>query len=390
MRGIVQMPLRPLDGANWAQIVPPGARFDLSQGGLGPYLDPAVLADLARDNLGVFDLTSLLGLSADDPETLLRETLARRYEVAPAQVVPTVGAGQAIVQALVALLRPGDHIVVERPTYEPLYRVPELLGATVTRIDRRMEDGWQLLPERLAKVLTPRTRAVVLTNLHSATGVACPPKILAELAGYAARVGAALLVDEVHLEFAFDDAAACRPACRVADNAISFSSVSKSLGLPHLRVGWLVAPDPDAARALRNAADYLHGRVPAASALLAARALQHLARDMSLRAGRLAAVGLRVVERWVAAETRVEWISPHAGLHGLLRLPVPVSDVQFAQHLRERYETQVVPGSILESPGCVRLGFGGAAPQLEQGLANISAALDDFAGLGDGPPKLAA
>ena len=255
------------------------------------------------------------------------------------------------------------------------------LGVSVARIDRRMEDGWQLVPERLAKVLTPRTRAVILTNLHSPSGVACSPRTLAEIAALAARVGAMVLVDEVLLEHAFDldPAAPCRPACLVADNAISFSSTSKGLGLPELRVGWLVTRDPDAARGLKIAADYLHTRLPAASCGIADHALRH-PEEFVPDAVRLSGPGRRVLERWAQGETRVEWVAPLAGMHALLRLPVGVSDLGFASHLRGRYETQVVPGSVLEAPGCVRLCFAAQGPVLEQGLANVSAALDDLQG----------
>ena len=99
---------------------------------------------------------------------------------------------------------------------------------------------------------------------------------------------------------------------------------------------------------------------------------------------RLAGAGRRVLERWVQGEGRIEWVTPLAGMHALLRLPVGVSDLGFANHLRARYETQVVPGSVLEAPGFVRLCFAAPGPMLEQGLANFSAALDDLQG---GPPQ---
>jgi len=95
---------------------------------------------------------------------------------------------------------------------------------------------------------------------------------------------------------------------------------------------------------------------------------------------RLAGPGRRVLERWAQGESRIEWVAPLAGMHVLLRLPVGVSDLGFANHLRGRYETQVVPGCVLEAPGCVRLCFAAPGPVLEQGLANISAALDDLQG----------
>ncbi len=374
MRAIVQVPLRPLEAASWALSVVPGARYDLSRS----------IASQRRD-----DDDEPAALAWDEAESSLVHAVADRYDVEPGQVALCPGANQAIVHALIAILRPGDHVVVERPTYEPLFRVPEMLGASVARIDRRIEDGWQLVPERLAKVLTPRTRAVVLTNLHSPSGVACSPRTLAEIASLAARVGAALLVDEVLLDHAFDldPAAACRPACTVADNAISFSSTSTGLGLPELRVGWLVTRDPELARGLRIAADYLHTRLPAATARLAAHALRHID-EFTLRANRIAAAGRRVVERWAQGEPRIEWVPPHAGVHTLVRLPVGVQDLAFAAHLRARYETQVIPGSVLEAPQCVRLGFAAPTQVLEQGLANFSATLDDLLGgaTSDRPP----
>ncbi|NJK31871.1 MAG: aminotransferase class I/II-fold pyridoxal phosphate-dependent enzyme, partial [Deltaproteobacteria bacterium] len=64
---------------------------------------------------------------------------------------------------------------------------------------------------------------------------------------------------------------------------------------------------------------------------------------------------------------------------GLLRLPELMQDVPFAQHLRERYDTQVVPGTLFEAPGSVRVSFNLPAADLEQALANISSALDDLA-----------
>ncbi len=371
MRAIVQVPLRPLEAASWASSVVPGARYDLSR---------RTLDDDGEQTLATWD----------EAQAALVQTLATRYGVDPIQVALTPGAGQAIVHALIAMLRPGDHVVVERPTYEPLHRVPEMLGASVSRIDRRIEDGWQLVPERLAKVLTPRTRAVVLTNLHSPSGVACSARTLLEIASLAARVGAMVLVDEVQLDYAFDidPAAACRPACLVADNAISFSSTSKGLGMPELRVGWLVSRDPDAARGLRIAADYLHTRMPAATARVATHALRH-PDAFTTRATSLAAGGRRVLERWALGEPRIEWVAPRAGLHTLVRLPAGVSDLNFAAHLRGRYETQVIPGSVFEAPHCVRLSFAATPPVLEQGLANFSAALDDLLGNpnGGGAPE---
>ena len=95
---------------------------------------------------------------------------------------------------------------------------------------------------------------------------------------------------------------------------------------------------------------------------------------------RLSGPGRRVLERWAQGETRVEWVAPLAGMHALLRLPVGVSDLGFASHLRG--EAQAHAAGRLEHAARDHLGLVAAAqgPVLEQGLANVSAALDDLQG----------
>ena len=92
-------------------------------------------------------------------------------------------------------------------------------------------------PERLARLLTSRTRAVILSNLHSPSGVATSRETLREVTDLAARVGAVVLVDEVDLDYCFATEAdgPLLPACLVAPNCISWSSASKCFGFAALR-----------------------------------------------------------------------------------------------------------------------------------------------------------
>jgi aspartate/methionine/tyrosine aminotransferase len=386
--------LRPVDYLGWAQTVPAQARYDLTGSGV-------------PDTCGLGSLVLREGVSEDEPPGLpgpswdpelaftdlcrrdqrpelhadFLRVVAARYGVAPECVIPTLGASQAIPHVLFALARPGDHVIVERPTYEPLHRVPEMLGLSVSRLERKFEEGWSALPDRLARLLTPKTRAVILTNLHNPSGVGIPTESLVAIGEMAARVGATVLVDEVYLDFAFGSSGATppwRPAAVVIDNGVSWSSTTKCFGFSALRAGWVVTRDLELAQALRCAAEYFHVDPPLASLALATRVMRH-APELTARANR-AITGVRtVVDRWIASDPRVTWISPSAGQTGLVRLPDLMQDLAFAQHLRERYDTQVVPGVMFEAPGAVRLSFNLPIDALEQALANFSAALDDLA-----------
>lgn len=379
MRRSVKAPLRTFEYMAWAKSVPQGARFDLTASGVpdlfGPQADPESLPDWAAE-LSVPQLCRRDEADAANRE--LVDAVARRYDVEPACVTVTMAASTAITHVLMALVRAGDHVVVERPTYEALRRAPEIFGAMVSRLERKYEEGWSVVPERLAQLLTPRTRAVVLSNLHNPSGTAVDAKTMLAVAELASRVGAMVLVDEVYLDHVWPHGdGTVLPAAKIAKNAVSWSSATKCFGLSALRAGWIVTPEPDAAKAIRAATDYLHVLPPVASARLAARALAQ-GEVLAARAATIAREGRAVVERWLAGEPRVSWVPPVAGITGLLRLPNFVQDAAFCELLRQRYDTQVVPGAMFEMPGFVRLSFGLPPAKLEQALAHVTAALDEL------------
>jgi aspartate/methionine/tyrosine aminotransferase len=363
----------------WAKTVPLGARYDLTASGMRDTAETAGADVLPDDGSLPLDIAAQCRRDASfEANEAFVQAVAERYGVEPSCVTPTLGASLAITHVLIALIRAGDHVIVERPTYEPLRRVPEIFGAQVSRLERKFEEGWRVVPDRLAQLLTSRTRAVLLTNLHNPSGVAIDRSAMSEITDLAARVGAMVLVDEVYLDYGWgtgDDRFI--PACNVARNGISWSSTTKAFGFSALRAGWIVAPDPDAARAIRSATDYLHVHPPAGPLVLGRRVLER-ADALVGRAREAATAGRKVVERWLAAESRVSWVAPAAGITGCLRLPDLMQDGVFCEHLRERYETQVVPGTMFEAPGFVRLSFALEPSRLEQALANISATLDDL------------
>ena len=72
--------------------------------------------------------------------------------------------------AMAATIEPGDEVLVEHPTYELLVSVLQYLGARVRYFERRMEDGFCLDPAEVERQITPRTRLIVITNLHNPSG----------------------------------------------------------------------------------------------------------------------------------------------------------------------------------------------------------------------------
>ena len=106
--------------------------------------------------------------------------------------------------ALTALVRRGDEVLVERPTYDPLLTVLDHLGARVTRFERVAEKGFRLGLGELERNFTPRTRLIVLCNLHNPSGAFTDDATMKQVGEMAATVGARVLIDEVYLESIFD------------------------------------------------------------------------------------------------------------------------------------------------------------------------------------------
>src|SRR5436190_22351014 len=142
---------------HWAKFKPP-VRYQLTSSEV-----PHVRMDTLDWTITDLDLDG-----ASHPRYLpLRERIAARYGVAVEQVVTADGASMANFLAMAALIAPGDEVLVERPTYEPLLGAASFLGAMIKRFDRKLSDAFRLDVAAIERVLSPNTRLIVITNLHN-------------------------------------------------------------------------------------------------------------------------------------------------------------------------------------------------------------------------------
>ncbi len=173
----------------------------------------------------------------------LREQIASDSDaVEPDQVLVTSGAAPALFIVASALLEPDDHVLIEEPNYATNLETPRALAAAVEPLPLRFEDGWAIDLERVEAMLRPETRLVSVTYPHNPTGATIDAETLLKLVGIIeAHPTARLLVDETYRELAFGDPLPV--AAGLSTRAISVSSMSKTYGLPGLRMGWLISRD---------------------------------------------------------------------------------------------------------------------------------------------------
>lgn len=301
------------------------------------------------------------------------DAVARRYGLSPDQIVATTGATGALVLTFKALLSAGDHVLVERPGFDFLSRLATEAGARVEEFDRPAPDYAVDLAD-LRKRLTPRTRAVLITNLHNPTGAWLAPDQIAAIAQVAATVGAVLIVDEVYADFAA--AAGAPPAATVAPNVITVSSLTKVFGLFALKFGWLAAHADLVAR-LRAAAPDGDMGVSKLSHAVAAHVLETPA-PFEAHWQRLLASTRPVVERHVTALVADGLLAGDLPTYGCKYFPrvVGVDDTRtLAQRLLAEFDVLVAPGEYFGAPGHIRLGYGADPDAIDQGMTRLRAGL---------------
>jgi aspartate/methionine/tyrosine aminotransferase len=303
----------------------------------------------------------------------LRRAIARYNAVAPEEVVPALGTSHAIFLAYAAMLSPGDEILVESPGYEPLTRAAEGMGATVRTFERREEDGYRVVPERVAAAIGPRTRAIVVSTLHNPTGVRVDDATIRELSAIADARGAWVLVDEVYAAFddLADDGVFRRSSRRLANNVVAVSSLTKCYGLGMYRLGWVLGPEAIVAGA-EAAAMATVGHLPLHHACLGLAAFAALDR-LSRRAKDRIAGKREIVESWVRSLPNARWSSPREGLFGLVTLPGRGDLLERIEARAREAGVLVAAGSFFGAPESFRVSWASCAPEeLAEGLDRLS------------------
>jgi aspartate/methionine/tyrosine aminotransferase len=345
----------------WAKVAP-RARFPLTYSGIAS----VSLAELPV-RLDDLELTGPAGYAWPP----LIEALAQRYGVATDSVVHAAGTSMANHLAMATLLDPGDEVAIEKPAYEPLLAVASYLGAESRRFDRRSEDGFRLDPEAVARAVTPRTRLIVLTNLHNPSSAPCDEAALRAVGEIALSVGARVLCDEVYLDAVFADPP--RSAVQLGPQFVVTSSLTKVYGLAGLRCGWIVA-EPELAQRMRRLTELHDNNAPHLAERVSLIALANLDR-LRDRARALLTANHALLDAFLDDRDDLVAVRTRFGTTSFPRLVRGDVDA-LCRLLRERYETAVVPGHFFEAPDHFRIGLGCETELLKAGLERLGAALD--------------
>ena len=276
-----------------------------------------------------------------------------------------------------ALLRPGDHAIVETPCYQSASELARSTGAEVSPWRRRYDEDWRHDLGELERLTGRTTRVLYVNQPHNPTGTLMDGITFERVAGLARARGIVLFSDEVYRELEHDPAIRLPAACDLDESAVSLGSISKSYGLPGLRIGWLVTRDAAVREAILRLKDYTTICASAPSEVLTAIALRnrHVLLERNLG---IVSRNLPLLDEFFARHGETfEWIRPVASPIGFPR----VRGVEGVENLCQRLASAgvlLLPGTVYDEPDHVRVGFGRA--DLPDALGVLESALAEPVG----------
>lgn len=309
---------------------------------------------------------------------LLKERLAGRFEAKPANIVITNGASNGIYLTCRALLEKGDHVIIETPCYEPLRASPAYIGADISYIARR-PFAYQIDLDELIDLIRPKTKLIIITNLHNPSGALIDNNLLLEMA-QAARMKSPdikIMVDEIYHDFLPQIP---KPAAGLDDCFITLSSLTKVYGLGIIHCGWIIAE-----RATTNKILNLQTMVEGSGSRLLESLATFIVEQLDKyhrRSINSILSNLEILSQYLQPLTDkgiIEGQLPEFGCVYFPGLKIGVSTETLVCRLAEKYSVYIVPGKYFNEPTHIRLGFGGPRDKLESALAKFSEALTGLA-----------
>jgi aspartate/methionine/tyrosine aminotransferase len=347
-------------------------------------LTVAELLDLAGLGASFFDelLPLKLTYGAIEGSDRLRNAIAALYDhQSRHNVLVTHGAIGANHLLYLALVEPGDRVVSAVPTYQQHYSIPESLGAEVRRLRLRKENGFLPDLDELRRLVGGSARLIAITNPNNPTGALMDRALLEQVVEIARAAGAWLLCDEVYRGTDQEEPGITASVADLYERGISTGSMSKAFSLAGLRLGWIAGPtDLLAAATLHR--DYNTISVSMVDDLLAALALEHHEAILS-RSRRIVRGNLALLDRWVAAEPRINYVKPRSGTTAFLAYDLSMPSHEFCVRLIEQTGVMLTPGVAFDMEGHLRIGYANSPEVLQEGLSRMSRFLADASAQAD-------
>ncbi len=339
-------------------------------------LSESSFTDQRLNDLGI-SLDNLLLFYGDHMgKKALRELIASENNLSAEDILITPGAAPALFIAATSLLNPGDHMVVAKANYATNIETPRAIGARLSFLPMRFENAYALDPDELDSLITEKTKLVSLTYPHNPTGVSIDESTLNKIIRIIERKGTVLLMDETYREMSFVPKLPL--AAGLSDRVISVGSMSKSFGLPGIRIGWLICRNGQLMETFLAAKEQILITNSVVDEEIAYRYLLNKEKLFGPVKETIKRNFL-ILKNFMQNQTMLEWVEPMGGCVCFPRLKKEISAdmIRFHEMLLDKYKTYVGRGHWFEEDSRhIRIGYSwDKSENLQKGLNNILKAL---------------
>ena len=292
---------------------------------------------------------------------LLREAIASRiYEKVSAEnILCFAGAEEGIYCALYTLCNPGDHVIVLTPCYQSLKEIPALKVSEMTLIALKEENQWKIDLNEIEAAIRPNTTCLVMNFPHNPTGQIISSQELADLVTILESKGIWLFADEVYRLLGNPSTPWASAATDVYDRALSLGVMSKSFGMPGLRVGWIACQDKTMLQRIKGMKDYGSICNSAPSEILSLIAIKNQ-EQLLARNNQIVMNNLDLLNHFFKRySTQFRWVKPQGGCIGVVEYLSDESVDIFCKRIVESHGILLMPGSVYDcESNHFRIGYG--------------------------------
>jgi aspartate aminotransferase len=347
---------------------------------------PDHIKQAAQDSLAknVGKYTDVAGLLPLRKAIAAELSAVHKVTLAPEQILVSAGAKHSLFNLFMALIDPGDEVLIPAPYWVSYPDMVMLAGGRPIILETRAEDDFAVTAEQVAAAITPRTRAIVLNNPSNPTG-ACYTKAQVEaLAKVVVEKNLLVISDDIYRQLVYGGAqyhsiAAVNP--QVAERTILVDGVSKTYAMTGWRIGYTAGPVP-----LIKAMAKIQGQSTSNPTHIAQIAtLAALTGPQDCVATMRKAFDERRLEmvKLLRAIPGVNCREPKGAFYAFPDISAYVGkktpegsilddDVQLCDWLVEVHKVAVVPGSGFGAPGFVRLSYATSMKNIQEGVARIA------------------
>ena len=334
------------------------AKYLLSSSDCESLTQQEVLALVDEETRSLWDNLKL-GYTESQGLPLLREEIAKLYKKTSIDDILVTAPEEGIFIVMNSLLDKRDHIICTYPGYQSLYEIARAIGCEVTQWFPDEKNGWRFDPEFLNNNIKSNTKLIVCNFPHNPTGYLPSKDDFKRIINIAKDSRLHIFSDEMYRFLEYNPENRLPAATDIYDKAISLFGMSKTFGMPGVRLGWVVTKDQELYNQFASYKDYLTICSSAPSEVLSLIALRSKEKIINQQLSRIKR-NLKVLDEFFKIFPNLfSCVSPMAGSICFPRITFNQGSLKFCENVIRETGIMLLPSTVYEyDDQHVRIGFG--------------------------------